>query len=152
MKKQIWVSSLVLGLIFILAGLAIYKNNKEVGAPLLPENTEEEFIKPTETINTKYQYKNGEHIFVGSLLLPTPCHSYNVEVKKNNNDTEIAITTKTEAEMCAQVMSEKMFKVNFKGEASDSIFVSLNGEVVNLNIFELPADQDINDIEIFIKG
>jgi hypothetical protein len=153
MDKKIWITFIVF-VVAVLSGTAYYKSNQEVSnATYTREDAiKDEVQRPKETINTKYQYKDGQHIFVGTLLLPTPCHSYNAEVDKRDNETEIKVTTASSEDMCIQQITERMFKVSFEGPEDELIIASLNGEVVNLNIFEVPEDEDIDDIEVFIKG
>ena len=44
------------------------------------------------------------------------------------------------------------YKTSFEGPEDLQFLATLNGEPVNLNQFEIPADQDIDAVEIFIKG
>jgi hypothetical protein len=153
MDKRIWISVVVLLIIFF-GGTALYKNaqNQDELQYTREEAIEDEVSRPKQTLNAKYQYKDGMHIFIGDITLPTPCHSYNAQVDQRDIETEIVVTTTESDEVCAQVTTQKQFKVQFEGQKDDLIIASLNGEVVNLNIFEIPDDQDINEIEIDIKG
>lgn len=112
--------------------------------------------EPDTTINVKHQYKDSEHAFVGLLDLPTPCHSFNAEVQssENNHRANIALTITPPAEgvMCAQVIAPKTFKVTHKGAEDMPFTATLNGEIVKLNVFEVGEDEDIDTVELFIKG
>lgn len=151
MDNKILIGVLVVAAV-VLGGTALYKSNQSVEVDLTrDEALNTEVQKAKKTITTKYQYKDGQHIFVGNLKLPTPCHTYNAEVVQKDGAAEIRVTTE-EGGVCVQQITERLFKVSFEGEQGDNIFATLNGETVNLNIFEIPEDEDIDDIEIFIKG
>ncbi len=110
------------------------------------------------TINTKHQYRGGVHTFLGTFETPTPCYSHNVEVLDKNGFKEIAITYQEihdatgEAVVCIEVIDERQFKVSFEGPLEDNTITTLNGELVNLNVFEVGEDENIEDVEIYIKG
>ncbi|HRY30924.1 MAG TPA: hypothetical protein P5328_00835 [Candidatus Paceibacterota bacterium] len=112
--------------------------------------------RPNITVNTKHQYKDGRHIYLGYLEVPSPCYSHNVEIKKSEEITEIAITYQEDpsakSENCIQMITEKTFKVSFEGAEDEDIIATLNGETVNLNQFEIDPDEDIEEADIFIKG
>jgi hypothetical protein len=154
MNKNIYLGSAVILLLVIFSGVAIYRNNTGNinDRQYKVEEPVNSITRPTETLNARYQYKTGQHIFIGDLVLPNPCYTFNTEIIKRENETEIAITTQSTGEMCIQVISEQMFKVSFEGNPDDLIIASINGELVNLNIFEIPANEDIDEIEVFIKG
>ncbi len=117
---------------------------------------EEAASRPSITIDTKHQYKDGKHIYFGYLEVPSPCYTHNVEIKKLPEITEIAITysedKSNDSKVCAQVITQKTFKVSFEGRIDEDIIATLNGETVNLNQFEIDLDENIDNADIFIKG
>lgn len=156
MKNKVILIVVIL-IAVLLSGFAIYKNNKS--SENIVENNrqnaiEEEYQKAQETINTKYQYKDGKNIFVGNFNLENPCDSYNAEIQEVDGEKRLVITTQAYAgeEECTETNTERVFRVEIEGEQDDSILATLNDEVVNLNIFTVPEDEDIDDIDIFIKG
>ncbi len=112
----------------------------------------EEENKPKQTIDVKYQYRDGAHIFVGKLDLPTTCHDLKNKVVTKDQVTEIYLDVVDSGEICAQVISPESYVVNVLAPKDQTIIFYLNNEVVNLNIYEIPDDQDINEIIIFNKG
>lgn len=144
----------VLVVMVVLLGLSIYKNKSEVkNFEANKESTvNTEVQRPKETINAKYQYKNGQNIFVVSLQLPTPCYKISQSVTKSNDIYEINLNTTATGEICAQVITDRLVKVQWTGKSDDAYIVKLNGEVVNLNVFTIPANENIDDIEIYTKG
>lgn len=154
-KKTIWFIIMVL----VFGGISFYTSHKADNVDFTEERQdaiEKAIQRPTITINTKHQYKDGEHIFLGSFEVPSPCYSHNAEVIKEDESgiTEVALSynLKESDEICAQVIDEREFKVVFEGDLDDDIIATLNGEVVNFNVFEISPDEDISEVEIFIKG
>jgi len=109
--------------------------------------------RPEISINTKHQYKDGMHIFVGTLELPSPCHAFNAEIIEGN-PFEVKITTSepTDGQTCAQVITNRDFKVSYKTSQDAQFFGTLNGEKVEFNLFEVSEDQDIDTVELYLKG
>lgn len=146
---------LIIAVLVIFGGAILYRNNQnqKIEDSFTREDVIEDIInRPTQTINSKYQYKDGVHNFVGNISVPTPCHLVDVEIIEQENETEIAITTTASDDVCVQIVSEKEFTTSFAGPQDRLIVASLNGEVVNLNLFEVPTDQEINSSTIDIKG
>jgi hypothetical protein len=153
MNNKTFVSAAILAIIFLIGAFAYNKNQTKIQVQNERENAiQQEVQRPTETLNVKYQRKGDRNVYVGSVFLPTPCHSLTVAVGTQTEVNEIIITTKASQEICAQVITERTFKVETDFKPEDNFVATLNGEVVNFNILEIPANQDIDDIEIFIKG
>lgn len=161
MNKKNWVA-LVLAIILLLIGVIFhnkYRANKvETSDDNRQQAIEDIVQRSNTTINTKYQYKNGTHTFLGTFETPTPCYSYSVNKKEDNDIKEIAITYQQmhdetgEAIVCEEVITNRQFKISFEGGIDDEIIATLNGEVVNLNIFEVGENENIEDIDIYMKG
>lgn len=140
--------------IVLIAGAVLYTSKKdEPQNPTPREEAQEEAVRPTQTINVKHQYKDGTHVFAGTVETPTPC--YDIEAVVLPGDVpEIHITTKQQegVEMCAQVVSEKSFKVSYTAPESTQFLATVNDEPVNMNQFDIDADVDIDTVEILLKG
>jgi hypothetical protein len=159
-KKNLII--IVLIIIVLLIGVIFHNKYRANKAVTLDENRQqaiEDIIQKSDiTINTKYQYRDGVHTFLGTFETPSPCYSYNVVEKEKDGIKEIAITYQQphdesgEAVFCPQVITERQFKILIEGDIDDQIIATLNGEVVNLNIFEVGEDENIEDVEIYIKG
>lgn len=144
----------IIGIVAI-AGALLYAAKQNTPQEQTPreEAQRQETITPTQTINVKHQYKNGEHIFAGTVDTPTPC--YDIEAVVLPGDVpEIHITTRQQegVEMCAQVITEKPFKVSHAASESTQFLATVNDEPVNMNQFDIDADVDIDTVEILIKG
>lgn len=158
MNKKISVAILIL-IVIIFGVAAFFANQKSKNTDFSTDRQDainDIISRPQITLTAKHQYKNGQHNFVGTFEVPSPCYEDKTEViKKPDNSTEIAITfsEKNNSELvCAQVITERQFKVSFAGNEDDEIFASINGEIVNFNLFEIDSDENIDDAEIYIKG
>ena len=155
-KKQIIWSVIILVIIVLLVLITTTIRGENPGAR--EEINQESENRAELTINAKHQYKDGEHAFVGVLELPSPCHSFNAGIVDAKNEDsmpeiELSINDPAEGEVCIQVVTERTWKVTYPSDDPELEFsASLNGEAVNLNLFEVPADQDIDTVELFIKG
>lgn len=100
------------------------------------------------SINAKHQYKNGKHIYVGMIDLPTPCHTVSVEaVSGGDNKFTLQFTTKTTDELCAQIITPRPFRVEFAGPKVVVVDATLNGEAITLNVLEIKEGQDIDKVD-----
>jgi len=157
MSKKLSIVIVVL-ILLVFVGAAIYTNHKAKTIDYSSERQqaiEEAESRPDVTINTKHQYKNGQHIYVGTVEIPGGCYSAGVEVKKSADITEIALNYKdvsVPSQKCDDEVQERKFKVAFEGSEDEEIIATLNGEAVNLNIFEVDPDENIDETDIFIKG
>ena len=150
-NKILWGLLLVAAIVLVGA----YNYNKEK-TEKIDQNREQAITdqvqKSSITINAKHQFKGGQHLFVGFVELPNPCHKITSNVERMGGETIININYASTSEVCADVIAEKEFRVSFAGEADENIITKLNGEIVNLNIFEVSADKNIDDVKIFNKG
>ena len=155
MKKNNIILIVVLIIVVIGISFVSINKNKVEDPSLRDEMIEKEEQRPEITLDVKHQYKDGEHVFVGNIELPTPCHSISSEIVPNEGSLELKITTLAPAAdvMCVQVIADKTFKVTYKSSNENEKFIgTLNGEKVNLNPFEVGPDDNIDDLELFLKG
>lgn len=157
MNKKVWTMVVIvifIGLISVII-LNNYKTEKIENAGNEREEAINELIKKPEiTITTKHQYKDGVHTYIGEFETPTPCYSYNAAINESGEQKIIEITysPQEDSESCIQVVDTKAFRISYEGQEDDEVMATLNGEIVNLNIFQVPEDQDISNYEILIKG
>lgn len=146
-KTTIWVVLAALLAIIIVGVLVVRGQNKEV-----VENKDQQEVENYEkTIDIKHQYKDGKHLFAGTLEVPSPC--YQVELTFATGEvTELNFITRDSGGVCAQVVTDANFYGELEAPENQLFIGKLNGEPVNLNTFEIDADLDINEIDIFMKG
>lgn len=149
-------SWLIGAIVIVLLALGIYW----LVAPSTPEATDttqtpasqEEYAQ---MVNVKHQYKDGRHIYVGEIDVPTPCHSLVSSYNKDANNTTgytLVFTSNTSSEMCAQVVTSKPFKLSFEAVKDIILSATLNGKKLRLNLFEVPDNQDLDSFNVNIKG
>lgn len=153
--KQInkWIVGI--GIIIVLGLLVTYFVTKQKPAvEQTPREAalEEMAVMPTTTVNVKHQYKDGVHTFAGAIETPTPCYDARAIIVSGDVN-EIQVTTEPQpVEVCAQVLSEKPFMVTHTSPADAQFLMTVNGELVNMNQFDIDPDIDINTVDILIKG
>lgn len=149
MKKTI----LILVLVAIAIATIVFMIKARIAEAPTPrdEAIQQDEKRYAKTIDVKHQYKDGEHNFVGKIEVPTPCYVAVANII-DGQTPELRIETKDSGEVCAQVVTDAVFVAKFKGDENKKFIATLNGEPVNLNLFEIDADQDINSVDIFIKG
>ncbi len=153
MDNKKFVGAVIVAVIFLVIAFAYNKNQTKIQIQESRQDViEQEVTRPTETIDVKHQYKNGNHIFVGKVELPTPCHTLTSAIITRGDIHEVVLTTTATGEVCAQVITLKPFKLETSGAEKDEFIATLNGQVVNLNVFEIPASENIDAVEIYIKG
>lgn len=106
-------------------------------------------------VQVKHQYKNGQHIYVGSLDLPSTCYKldFDIQTIPETDSAQINLSTFTNSEeVCTQVVTSKTFRLTLDDTRKLIVTGMLNGKPVELNIFEVPANLDIDAFEINIKG
>ena len=148
-----WIIGVV---IVILLGLGIYW----LMSPSTPTATDTAQTPATQDeyvqmVNVKHQYKNGHHTYVGEIDVPTPCHTLASSYSKDANSTTgytLVFTSTSSSQMCAQVVTSKPFKLSFDAVKDIVLSGTLNGKKLRLNLFEVPANQDLDSFNINIKG
>lgn len=100
----------------------------------------------------------GDQLTVGGIVtLPTPCHTLNATISPSNSSAYAIQITTTPPEagvMCAQVLTERPFKVTTTlpaGETAD-LKLFIDGVEYKLNRFEVPAGTNFDDYQIQTKG
>ncbi len=151
MKKTIiTIIVLLIGLIIV-----VYAYEFIFKKPIIESPTVNDTSFPTQKIELKEQYKDSTYTFVGSVDLPTPCHSLKTEVKKVlDTKYQIQVTTISPKEgvMCAQVITPKPYKVSFKAQADVEVTVNINGTEYQTNRFVVPDGENIDTFQLEVKG
>ncbi len=148
---------LVALLVLVAAGLFVWTLTRTPQTPTEPPvaTTSPQDTEEGEVLTAQHQFKDGIHTVAGTLQVPTPCHRVATEpffTGSARDTVEIRFTTSSQDEMCAQVLTDARFKTAFEAPAQASIQATLNGKRVRLNLVPVPAGQDLDDFEIFIKG
>lgn len=117
------------------------------------QSQEQEEILPIADI--KEQYIDSTYTFVGSVDLPTPCHTLETKVNQISDTVfEIVVNTIAPAEgiMCAQVITPRQYSASFEAPENILVYANINGVITELSRFVVPEGENINTFELYIKG
>lgn len=153
-KNTIIVILIVLALVVLVtiiqSSLSGRNNDLEIVTP------QENQIEELATITALHQYSEGQHILAGEIDLPTPCHILNSEVIVDPSMPEKAVLnlsySSLDDTLCAQVITPAKYKVEFMAGEQVEINATLNDQPVLLNLIPVPAEENLEDFEIYIKG
>lgn len=154
MKNKNLIIIFIIVIVVLIISFVVIRSEK-VTNPSPREDAVNDSKELTETFNLKHQYKDGEHVYAGSIQLPSPCHSFNAEIVETDNDPEIRITINQpeQDQVCTQVITERDFKVVYPSENEEQNFrFFINDKEYKLNLFEVSPEEDIDSVNLFIKG
>jgi hypothetical protein len=130
-----------------------------VSEALFNKNLIEQIPTPIEDVlpivDIKEQYKDSTYTFVGSVDLPTPCHSVEAKVNQISDplyEIEVTILPPAPDVMCAQVITPRQYSVSFQAPEEITVFANINGVIHELSRFVVPEGENINTFELYIKG
>lgn len=153
MSKNIRITLGIVIVLAIIVGIIASLRSQPAEAPDLATEEPIDFNEDKITIPVKHQYKDGEHRFIGTLELPSPCHSYSAEIEDGVvPNIALTISDPAEGQMCGQVIVDRTFDVRHVSPRETIFTASLNNEPVILNIFEVAADENIETIDLYLKG
>lgn len=141
--------------LLVLLVVSLYGYEMIFKKPLIeaPRTNQEEPILPV--LDIKEQYVDGVHTFAGTLSVPTPCHTILSDVVPFGEDAyqiQLSIIPPATEVACAQVISEKNYKVSFAGSENAIVTAIINGVEYELNRYPVPEGENIDTYELFIKG
>lgn len=152
-------SGIGLAILLVLIGGTYYLSTREIATPATQTSQNEipgtVLSEDVMRINAKHSFKNGKHIVAGEIEVPTPCHSLSVETLFRESDPEqvtLAFETKSDVDVCAQVISSRRFKIEFNADQNASIGATFNGEEAILNLIEAGPNEDLDNFDIYLKG
>lgn len=148
-KTNLWVLLSLVVILFII--FILFFKIKTAEAPLLSENNNQEENYFEDTIDVLHQFKDGKHIFFGKIETPTPCHEVVAQIFPGEIP-ELNIEIKDSGKICAQVITEQVYKIDFEAPENQKFSAKLNNKPVNINIFEIKSELNIEEVEIFNKG
>lgn len=124
-----------------------------VVAPIIenPNNVEEEV-----RVNAIHFFEDGKHTIVGDIMMPTPCDLLKSDVIVRESMPEqvaIGLTTVNNADVCAQVLTQQRFRVDFSASKEATISATLDGKNVILNLKDAEPGQEPDKLEdLYFKG
>ncbi len=152
MKKTIiTIVSLIVLLTLVLYGYEFIFKKPAITSPTIDQNEE----IPLSALDIKEQRVNETYTFVGTIAVPTPCHNLVSKIEQVSVDAyQIQVTTTPPAPgvMCAQVITDKNFKVSFDAPENIEVTAFVDGVPYDLNRYVIPEGENIDTFELFIKG
>ncbi|MFM2374839.1 MAG: hypothetical protein RLZZ234_834 [Candidatus Parcubacteria bacterium] len=120
--------------------------------PELPVATTTDDVR----INAVHFFKDGAHVVVGDVMVPTPCdllESGVIVAESMPEQVNIKLTTLNNADTCAQVLTLQRFRVDFTASEKATIQATLNGKSVILNLRDAEPGTDPLKLEdLYFKG
>lgn len=150
------ILSVIFLIIVAIFGYAIFKNNQnlKITEEISDKNIEtEEVRKVQKTIDLKYKYQEGKNIFVGTIDLKNSCDKFSAEISDEGIEKQIDLLIKENnlGENCEETEIQKTFRIEILGKKDENVLVTLNGELINLNISPISENEDIDEIETYEK-
>ena len=143
MKKILIKLAVITGLIVLLWLLwPAVQNNIDQSVPdqddsqIMPDD---DGTIPPDNIIATHTYENGMHRLVGSITLPTPCYKMDVstviaESLPEQVTLDFAVTEPSQDVICAQVLDDREFDLQFEASPNPVMRAKVNGEAVMLLI------------------
>jgi len=120
-----------------------------------PAETKEVLVTSKTTVTARHAYRNGAHIILGEVPLPTACHILEafgtLLADTKQVFVELVSSIKT-GETCLGNITPARFKVSVKARENTKITATLNGQEIILNLIEAGADENLDNFELYIKG
>ncbi len=103
-------------------------------------------------LNVQHSYNDGEHIFAGIINVPTPCHNVDVSSEDSEGGVALSIDLTTTDDTCTQVVTSKSFLYSVMADEEVSSEAMVDGEKVELNLFEKDSIEEIDVDSFSSKG
>lgn len=157
MKKQsiykiiISVVILVLVVVYFVVKMPINSDKDATN-----ETNTDQVVEPMEIIHVKHQYKNGIHTFAGDLIVDNDC-STGLNSKVEDTEDGPLLVFETVKALADTPCTREAFKTYpfklFHTSSEDTAYsATVNGTPVRLNLYEISPDEDIDEVDLFIKG
>jgi len=135
-KKQIIIIIILLLLLAVAYFFSDGSNGKIDNTNLIKGN-----VFNVDVVEAEHNFKSGLHDYTGAIMFPTPCYRMSVDavVKESfPEDVTIRFTIEEDKtiEICAQVITEKKFRIIFQASEEAKVSVTFNNKPVELKIIE----------------
>ena len=141
-QKNTWLLVGLFVVIVIALGTGIYFSvgkSDDTALPVVTQTSDEDIVDIVDQlILVEHFYENGEHIYTGSIEVPTPCHNIKSEVTVQESFPErvnISLITvpPQDGRSCAQVVTDRVFTIRYKASETavgDNLSVTLDGKPI----------------------
>ncbi|MEX2369023.1 MAG: hypothetical protein WD552_01355 [Candidatus Paceibacterota bacterium] len=159
MSKQLLITIGIIVAIVVVGGVLLSTGDRNgSSSDVSGSSTSSDAFVP-DLIDAAHQYNTSEnlHIVAGEVSVPTPCHVLDTDVTVAESFPEqVSINFSTRVEdseqMCAQVITQRRFKVTFSASEQAMISATFNGQDVELNLREVGEDENLEEFEVYTKG
>lgn len=156
--RNIVAAVVVLGL--IISGMFVFAYLKkaelnETPAPAPALNQDTAPFAGITRIDAKHFYDGKTHTVVGEMSMPTPCDLLNWSTRIQESMPETVIIdfdVINNADVCAQVITQQRFFVQFDASENANIRATLEGNELEVNLIPAAPGERPEDFELFIKG
>ena len=151
-NKIITIVGLLVLLVALVFGYEAVFNKQIVESPIKEDVSDNDLLL---TLDVKRQYEDGVYTFAGQISVPTPCHTISSEVIAIENSVyviEITTSAPNQDVVCAQVITQKDYKVSFEAPENTDVRAFVDGVEYRINNFDVPAGFDIDEFDLRIKG
>lgn len=156
MRKQSIYAIIIIVIILVLSVIFISLQKTTDKKAENNDRDTEEILEPEELIHIKHQYKNGIHTFAGDIIVDSDC-SDRLDSKIIDSDEGPTLVFETvrnnpEAECVKEPFKVYPYKLFHTSGETTVYRATLNGVPVRLNVYEVSPDEDIDEVDLFIKG
>jgi|GEM_PF-738030 len=118
--------------------------------------TNEQSTSEARLMTAVHQFKAGKHTIVGQTDLPTSCHVLKHTERIAESFPEqvtVAFTTASNnSDVCAQLVTSVRYKIEFNASQNAVIGATWNGEPVQFNLVPAGPNDNLDNLDIYIKG
>jgi hypothetical protein len=153
-------TSIIVGITLIAAAFAVFVFVR--GTLTEPQTDDvrgavpaDEQKEPLVILTAKHAFRDGMHTIVGEYDLPSPCHILDTRAVVSPDGKNVTVdftVTAPSGEMCAQVITPTRYRVQFTAPENANISARVNGAPVILSLIEAGPNEDLENIELYIKG
>ena len=158
MKKILSIIILIVLLVVVAMMFFGVKKQKEQVVKITERErvSEEQQVESRDSITVKHQFRNGMHTYVGSIDIPSPCHTAEISTQYNSEDNSVLVDMVVKPPVadavCAQVITPTPFEITFDAPENAEVFFMLNGDMLIVNQYEVPPAQNIDSVDLYFKG
>lgn len=115
--------------------------------PSVPQGEEPELQgQEAVVIPLRHNYSSGTHAYIGVVPVPTPCHILEASAIVRESfpeQVDIVVVSHPGEGVCAQVLSQKKFKVAFTASSDAYMSIFLDGRRASSTVTEVSTEENL---------
>jgi len=148
-KTSLTLIALIVVLLFL--GIFLGRNDAQTADEKNADSSSEQDGERRK-FNVQYSYEDEMHTFAGVVNLPTPCHTLDVSSTEDDDGVMLSIAIDAADDACAQVVTQKSFMYTVEGDEKVNPLGTIEGEIVEINIFKKDSVEEIDLTQFETKG